>query len=157
MLILYHQNARRTSLRAFDGIRRPVLAPSCDGRWRRRLYQKAQLNESSVIFSGIQPTGIPHLGNYLGALLQWVKLQEVAPPQAKLIFSVVDLHAITVRQDPQQLRRWKRETLAMLMAVGLDPARCLLFYQSSVGHHAVRLSEREIMAHVSCRSLPTLR
>lgn len=87
---------------------------------------------SQVIFSGIQPTGIPHLGNYLGALKQWVRLQNEAPPNTQLIFSIVDLHAITVNQDAQQLRRWKRETLAALLSVGLDPKRSIIFYQSSV-------------------------
>jgi tryptophanyl-tRNA synthetase len=85
-----------------------------------------------VIFSGIQPTGIPHLGNYLGALQQWVKLQETSPATTKLIYSIVDLHAITVPQDPQQLKRWKREAFATLLAIGLNPDRSILFFQSSV-------------------------
>ena len=85
-----------------------------------------------VIFSGIQPTGIPHLGNYLGALQQWVRLQESVSPSTKLIFSVVDLHAITVRQDREHLRIWKTETLAALLAVGLDPSRSIMFFQSDV-------------------------
>lgn len=87
-----------------------------------------------VIFSGIQPTGVPHLGNYLGALQQWVRLQNTAHPSTKLLYSIVDLHAITVPQDPERLRRWKRETLATLVAIGLDPDRSILFYQSSVSH-----------------------
>ena len=85
-----------------------------------------------VIFSGIQPTGVPHLGNYLGALQQWVSLQTHASPSTKLLFSIVDLHAITVHQNPEELRRWKRETLATLLAVGLDPQRCIIFFQSDV-------------------------
>lgn len=88
-----------------------------------------------VIFSGIQPTGVPHLGNYLGALKQWVHLQNTAEPGTKLLFSVVDLHAITAPGDDpagQDLRQRRRETLAALMAIGLDPDRCILFYQSSV-------------------------
>ena len=85
-----------------------------------------------VIFSGIQPTGVPHLGNYLGALQQWVRIQNKAPASTKLIYSIVDLHALTVRRDPEQLRRWKRETLATLLAVGLDPQRSTIFYQSAV-------------------------
>ena len=85
-----------------------------------------------VIFSGIQPTGIPHLGNYLGALQQWVKLQDDATSETKLLFSVVDLHAITVPQKAERLRQCKRETLATFLAIGLDPARSILFYQSSV-------------------------
>lgn len=89
-------------------------------------------SSSHVIFSGIQPTGVPHLGNYLGALRQWVRLQNEALPSTQLLFSVVDLHAITVNQDAQQLRSWKRQTLAALLSVGLDPERAIIFYQSSV-------------------------
>lgn len=87
---------------------------------------------SSVIFSGIQPTGVPHLGNFLGALQQWVRLQNEALPNTQLLVSIVDLHAITVNQDAQELRRWKRQTLATLLSVGLDPERAIIFYQSSV-------------------------
>ena len=96
-----------------------------------------QIRHSSktVIFSGIQPTGVPHLGNYLGALQQWVKLQNEAAPTTQLMFSIVDLHALTSRQDPEQLRRWKRETLAALLAVGLDPERSTIFFQSDVWLH----------------------
>lgn len=110
-----------------------------------------------VIFSGIQPTGVPHLGNYLGALSQWVALQEEAtaasssssngtttPPTTRLFFSVVDLHAITLPQEASQLRRWRREMLAALLAVGLDPARSTIFHQSSVPAHA------ELMWVLSC-------
>ena len=88
-----------------------------------------------VVFSGIQPTGVPHLGNYLGALQQWVKLQDEASHDTKLIYSIVDLHAITVPQGPEGLRRCKRETLATLLAVGLKPERSTIFYQSSVHGH----------------------
>lgn len=86
-----------------------------------------------VIFSGIQPTGVPHLGNYLGAMQQWVKLQNEASSNTSLIYSVVDLHAITVHQDPNALRTSKREMLAALLAVGLDPQKCTIFFQSDVG------------------------
>ena len=85
-----------------------------------------------VVFSGIQPTGIPHLGNYLGALRQWLRLQSQSSPTTKLFFSIVDLHAITVPQQSQQLRLWKRETFTSLLATGLDPHRCVIFYQSDV-------------------------
>ncbi|KAH8683280.1 tryptophanyl-tRNA synthetase [Tricladium varicosporioides] len=101
-------------------------------------------SQDQVIFSGIQPTGIPHLGNYLGALQQWVKLQDSAKPETKLLYSVVDLHAITVPQDPRALRRTKRESLAALLAIGLDPGRSILFYQSSVFAHS------ELMWILSC-------
>lgn len=96
----------------------------------RRSYSTS--DEPKVIFSGIQPTGVPHLGNYLGALQQWVKLQDTASPDTSLIYSVVDLHAITVPQNAARLRQCKREMLATLLAIGLDPKRSTIFYQSSV-------------------------
>ncbi|CAK3935712.1 Tryptophan--tRNA ligase, mitochondrial [Lecanosticta acicola] len=99
-----------------------------------------------VIFSGIQPTGVPHLGNYLGALRQWVKLQDEAEKSTSLIYSLVDLHAITVRQDPAQLRQWKKESLAMLLAIGLDPMRSTIFHQSDVPSHV------ELMWILSCQA-----
>lgn len=85
-----------------------------------------------IVFSGIQPTGVPHLGNYLGALHQWVKIQQDAVSETKLLFSIADLHALTVPQDPTQLQRWRREAFATLLAVGLDPKRSTIFYQSDV-------------------------
>ena len=97
-----------------------------------------------VIFSGIQPTGVPHLGNYLGALRQWVDIQDSAAPDTKLIFSVVDLHAITQALPPDQLRQWKREMLAAILAIGIDPKRSIVFEQSRVMHHA------ELMWILSC-------
>ncbi|KAL1855845.1 Tryptophan--tRNA ligase, mitochondrial [Diaporthe australafricana] len=97
-----------------------------------------------VIFSGIQPTGVPHLGNYLGALSRWATLQDEAAAGTRLLFSVVDLHAITMPQEAAQLRRWRREMLAALLAVGLDPARSTIFHQSSVPAHA------ELMWVLSC-------
>lgn len=85
-----------------------------------------------VVFSGIQPTGVPHLGNYAGALRQWVQLQRHEEADTKLIYSIVDLHAITMPQSPDYLKRCKREALAALLAIGVDPDRATLFYQSSV-------------------------
>jgi tryptophanyl-tRNA synthetase len=84
------------------------------------------------VFSGIQPTGNLHLGNYLGAIRNWVRMQH----EAECIFSVVDLHAITVAQDPATLHRGIREMTAALVAAGLDPERCILFPQSQVRVHA---------------------
>lgn len=89
-------------------------------------------SQQQIIFSGIQPTGIPHLGNYLGALREWVRLQNESTGDRKLIFSVVDLHALTVPQEASQLRQWRREIYAMLLAIGLDPKRSTLFFQSAV-------------------------
>ncbi|EEP78326.1 tryptophanyl-tRNA synthetase [Uncinocarpus reesii 1704] len=84
-----------------------------------------------TIFSGIQPTGIPHLGNYLGALRQWVKLQDEAGPGDQLIYSIVDLHALTLPQEAEVLREWRRQSFAILLAVGLRAERATVFFQSS--------------------------
>jgi tryptophanyl-tRNA synthetase len=84
------------------------------------------------IFSGIQPTGNLHLGNYLGAIRNWVKLQK----DYECIFCVVDLHAITLPQDPEQLRAQTREVTAAYIASGIDPEACILFNQSTVSGHA---------------------
>ncbi|KAK3939953.1 hypothetical protein QBC46DRAFT_364500 [Diplogelasinospora grovesii] len=89
-----------------------------------------------VVFSGIQPTGVPHLGNYLGALQQWKRLQDTSSPSDKLLFSIVDLHAITVPRERGLLAQWKREMLAALLAIGLDPERSIIFYQSTVPAHS---------------------
>jgi tryptophanyl-tRNA synthetase len=113
---------------------------------RRAKYARAEPRIDKVIFSGIQPTGIPHLGNYLGALRGWVKLQNEADASTRLIYSLVDLHAMTVRQDPAELRRQRQESFAMLMAIGLDPHRSILFHQSDVSAHA------ELMWILSCQA-----
>lgn len=84
------------------------------------------------VFSGIQPTGGFTLGNYLGALRQWDTLQN----EYDCIYSVVDLHSLTVRQDPATLRRQIRESAAMLLACGVDPDRSILFIQGDVHQHA---------------------
>lgn len=96
--------------------------------------EKAQ-SRKRTIFSGIQPTGIPHLGNYLGALKNWVALEKSASDDDTVIFSIVDLHAITIPQQPAQLRKAKRELLASLLAIGLSPDRCILYEQSTVPEH----------------------
>jgi tryptophanyl-tRNA synthetase len=83
------------------------------------------------IFSGIQPTGRKHLGNYIGAIRQYVEGQE----RGDAIYCVVDLHAITVAYEPAELHRNVLDTAAMLLAAGLDPARCILFRQSDVREH----------------------
>ncbi|MFQ5766615.1 MAG: tryptophan--tRNA ligase [Acidobacteriota bacterium] len=84
------------------------------------------------IFSGIQPSGGLHLGNYLGAIQQWVALQETRTS----FICIVDLHAITVPQDRETLTRRTRELAAVLLAAGIDPARTTLFVQSHVRAHA---------------------
>ena len=85
-----------------------------------------------VIFSGIQPSGALHLGNYLGALRNWVALQD----EYNCVYCVVDEHAITVRQDPAALRRQTLELFAQLVACGIDPEKSILFIQSHVPAHA---------------------
>jgi tryptophanyl-tRNA synthetase len=85
-----------------------------------------------VIFSGIQPTGRKHLGNYIGAIRQYVEGQERGEPA---IFCIVDLHAISVAFDPAELRERFYDTTAILLAAGLDPGRCILFRQSDVREH----------------------
>jgi tryptophanyl-tRNA synthetase len=84
------------------------------------------------IFSGIQPTGRKHLGNYIGAIRQYVEGQERGDPA---IYCIVDLHAITVPWDPATLRENLYDTTAILLAAGLDPERCILFRQSDVREH----------------------
>ena len=84
------------------------------------------------IFSGIQPTGSKHLGNYIGAIVQYVAGQERGDPA---IYCIVDLHAITVDYDPVDLRERVYDTAAILIAAGLDPERCVLFRQSDVPEH----------------------
>ena len=84
------------------------------------------------VFSGMQPTGSLHLGNYLGAMINWIKMQETH----ECIYCVVDLHAITVWQDPDELRTSIRQVTAAYIAAGLDPKKSILFNQSQVPEHA---------------------
>ena len=84
------------------------------------------------IFSGIQPTGVFTLGNYLGAVKNWGKLQD----DYDCIYSIVNMHAITLRQDPTELRRRTIESYALAMACGIDPEKSILFIQSHVPAHA---------------------
>ena len=86
------------------------------------------------IFSGVQPTGNLHLGNYLGAIKNFVELNN--DNKNKCIFCVVDLHAITVNQDPKLLRNNIRETVATFIACGIDPNKSIIFNQSQVSAHS---------------------
>ena len=86
----------------------------------------------SRVFSGVQPTGNIHLGNYLGALRQFVELQE----DHECIYCIVDEHAITVPQDPKELRQHILDVAALYMAIGIDPKKSIIFVQSSVPGHA---------------------
>ena len=90
------------------------------------------MNKKKLVFSGVQPTGNLHLGNYLGALKKFVSLQN----QAECIYCVVDLHAITVFQDPKELKNNILETTAGFLATGLDNKKSIIFNQSSVSGHA---------------------
>lgn len=84
------------------------------------------------VFSGMQPTGNLHLGNYLGAMIRWIELQKTQ----ECIYCVVDLHALTVWQEPAELTRAIREVTAAYIACGLDPAKSIIFNQSQVPEHA---------------------
>ncbi|EDV25141.1 uncharacterized protein TRIADDRAFT_25667, partial [Trichoplax adhaerens] len=87
-----------------------------------------------VIFSGIQPTSKPHIGNYLGAIKRWIELQDTP---AQLIYCIVDLHALTsVYQNPDSVSYTIKELTLSLLACGLDPTRCILFQQSQIPQHA---------------------
>ncbi|XP_063150714.1 tryptophan--tRNA ligase, mitochondrial [Candoia aspera] len=85
------------------------------------------------IFSGIQPTGIPHLGNYFGVITSWVKLQEEC---SSVLYSIVDLHSLTIPREPTVLRENILDITAVLLACGITPQKCFLFQQSQVPEHA---------------------
>ena len=85
-----------------------------------------------IVFSGAQPSGELTIGNYMGALRQWVQMQD----DFHCIYCIVDLHAITVRQDPAALRKATLDTLALYLACGIDPAKSTIFVQSHVPEHA---------------------
>ncbi len=87
---------------------------------------------TATVFSGVQPTGNLHLGNYLGAIRNWVKMQD----EYDCVYSIVDLHAITIFQSPEELRRNTLEVAAAVLACGVDPRRAALFNQSQVPGHA---------------------
>ncbi len=84
------------------------------------------------IFSGMQPSGVITLGNYLGALNNWTKLQD----EYDCLYCIVDMHAITVRQDPVKLRKQAKDLLVQYLAVGLDPEKNIIYYQSHAPQHA---------------------
>lgn len=91
---------------------------------------------SQRIFSGIQPTGDPHLGNYLGAIKNWVDLQNKYSESAKLLFCIVDLHSLTTSLNRDALVKSTRELTATLLACGIDPAKAILYNQSKVAGHS---------------------
>ncbi|RCK64851.1 Tryptophan--tRNA ligase, mitochondrial [Candida viswanathii] len=97
----------------------------------------ATLPSNSTIFSLIQPTGKIHLGNYLGAVKSWRTLSESnTDPTNKFIYGIADLHAITIPKNPTDLKTYRYNAIASLLASGLDALKCILFFQSSVPEHA---------------------
>ena len=141
-MLSHHTQALRRAIATPRQVASPVR---CNSSASPKL-KPAIRQPPKVIFSGIQPTGIPHLGNYLGALQQWVKLQDEAEPNTTLLFSIVDLHAITIQQDASELARWRKEMLASLYAIGLSKEKSIVFYQSAVPQHA------ELMWLLSCNA-----
>lgn len=89
------------------------------------------MNTQKIIFSGIQPSGRFNIGNYIGAISQWVEMQK----QYDCIFSIVDYHAITVKQDPEELRQRIIEVAKIYLAAGIDPKKSIIFQQSAVPAH----------------------
>jgi len=90
------------------------------------------VQHKKIIFSGVQPSGVLTIGNYLGAIKNWVKLQD----EYTCYYCVVDMHALTVRQDPADLRKRCLDTLSLLLAAGLSPEKNIMFFQSHVPCHA---------------------
>lgn len=88
-------------------------------------------DNKKTIFSGVQPSGVLHIGNYLGALVQWVEMQD----QYNCIFCVVDYHAITVKQDPKKLSQQILDTVKIYLASGINPEKSIIFQQSSISAH----------------------
>ncbi|CAG8461478.1 5778_t:CDS:2 [Gigaspora rosea] len=101
----------------------------------KRTYMSAGSRFPELILSGIQPTGSPHIGNFLGVLSKWVSLQQTAHDSVTLLYPIVDLHALTIPRDPEQLKKSKIETAIVLLACGIDPARSLIFEQSRIPAH----------------------
>ena len=93
-------------------------------------------NTKKTILSGVQPSGNLTIGNYLGAIRNWISLQDEKYEEYNFLYCVMDMHAITVRQTPAELRRRTMETVALYLAAGIDPAKSLIFVQSHVPAHA---------------------
>ncbi|ODQ78210.1 hypothetical protein BABINDRAFT_168401 [Babjeviella inositovora NRRL Y-12698] len=99
-------------------------------------HTNCALPPNSTVFSAIQPTGRFHLGNYLGSVRAWRELQDSAHTDTSLMFATADLHAITVPKDPHELRTFRAQAIASILASGIDPQKCTVFHQSSVAQHA---------------------
>lgn len=89
-----------------------------------------------VVFSGIQPSGIPHIGNYFGALRNWVCMQGAENKDTPILYSIVDLHSLTLPKDPKILNMQIKRMAASLLAIGIDPNRTILFRQSKIHYHS---------------------
>jgi tryptophanyl-tRNA synthetase len=100
--------------------------------WQKKNWQKKIDDKAKTVFSGIQPTGNIHLGNYLGAIVNWIELQK----NHNCLFGIMNLHAITNKQNPKQLQDNVSLTLATYLACGLDPALSKIFIQSEISEHA---------------------
>src|SRR5215469_5034772 len=128
-----HYSGRLLHRKLTDGMgtlsRAASTSPSRIGRAGARFLT---MKFKELIFSGVQPTGNLHLGNYLGAIKRFVELQD----RFDCIYCVVDLHAITVWQDPSELPRAIREVTAAFLACGIDPKKNIVFNQSQVAEHA---------------------
>ena len=90
------------------------------------------------IFSGIQPTGVPHIGNYFGAMKNWVSFQNEERAKESVLFSIVDLHGLTVPKDPKEYRENIHKTAISLLAAGLSPNNCIIYQQSKVKKSSFR-------------------
>ena len=90
------------------------------------------MDNKKTLFSAVQPSGIPTIGNYVGAINNFVKLQD----EYNCIYSIADLHCLTVKQNPSELRKATQELLALYIACGVDPEKCVMFVQSHVHQHA---------------------
>lgn len=100
------------------------------------LNSLATFPPDSRIFSMIQPTGKIHLGNYLGALKNWKDISYSAPAEVKCLFGTADLHSLTALPDANTLRQNREGAIASILALGLDPKKCIIFHQSSIPEHA---------------------
>ncbi|KAM4700065.1 tryptophan--tRNA ligase, mitochondrial [Discoglossus pictus] len=119
---------------ALPRARRAVLYRLRSGyRGLGSVTERTGQNAQPRVFSGIQPTGVPHLGNYLGALQSWVELQD---QYQDVLYSIVDLHSITVPQDSSTLRQSVLDMTACLLACGINPDKSCIFQQSQVSEHA---------------------
>jgi tryptophanyl-tRNA synthetase len=131
-----HYSGRLLHGKLTDGMGTPASDVSISIRIGRKAgfawARSLQMKFKELIFSGVQPTGNLHLGNYLGAIKRFVELQD----RFDCIYCVVDLHAITVWQDPSELPRAIREVTAAFLASGIDPKKNIVFNQSQVAEHA---------------------